>query len=106
MAHFVGRRVSEGSDFYTLDIIFFFTLFESTICVSKAHFVCLVACFLLLFKKAIFEKVENLVTHTVIHIRQLSFLTHLQQFLPHCFVVFPNLQVEKLKHCPMPLILD
>ena len=84
MAHLVGGRVSEGSDFYTLDIsFFFFTLFESAACVSKAHFVFLVACFfLLLFEKAVFEKVENLVTHTVIDIRQLSFLTHLQQFLP------------------------
>ena len=110
MAHLVGGRVSEGSDFYTLDIIFFFyyfTLFESTTCVSKAHFVCLVACFLLHFKKAVFEKTGNLVIHTVIHIRQLSFLTHLQQFLPNFFfVVLPSLQVEKLKHCPMPLILD
>ena len=63
-------------------LISFFTLFESTTCLSIAHFVCLVACFLLLFEKGIFEKAENLVTHTVIHIRQLSFLTHLQQFLP------------------------
>ena len=102
MAHLVGGRVSEGSDFYTLDISFFFTLFESTTCVSKAHFVCLVACFLLLFEKVVFEKAENLVTRTVIHIRQLSFLTHLQHF----FVVLPNLQVEKLKHCTMLLILD
>ena len=63
-------------------LISFFTLFESTTCLSKAHFVCLVACFLLLFKKAVFEKAENLVTRNVIHIKQLSFLTHLQQFLP------------------------
>ena len=71
MAHLVGGRVSEGSDFYTLDIsfFFFFTLFESATCVSKAQFVCLVAFFLLLFEKAVFEKAENLVTHTVIHIR-------------------------------------
>ena len=47
----------------------YFTLFESTTCVSKAHFVCLVACFLLHFKKAVFEKAGNLVIHTVIHIR-------------------------------------
>ena len=63
-------------------LISFFTLFESPTCLSKAHFVCLVACFLLLFEKAVFEKAKNLVTRTVIHIRQLSFLTHLQQFLP------------------------
>ena len=63
-------------------LISFFTLFESTTCLSKAHFVSLVACFLLLFENAVFEKAENLVTHTVIHIRQLSFLTHLQQFFP------------------------
>ena len=76
MAHLVGGRVSEGSDFYTLDISFFFTLFEFATCVSKAHFVCLVACLLLLFEKDVFEKAENLVTHIVIRIRQLSFLTH------------------------------
>ena len=64
MAHLVRGRVSEGSDLYTLDIkFFFFARFGSTTCVSKAHFVCLVACFLLLFKKAVFEKAENLVTH-------------------------------------------
>ena len=67
---------------FILLISFFFTLFESTTCLSKAHFVCLVACFLLLFEKVIIEKDENLVTHTVIHIKQLSFLTQLQQFLP------------------------
>ena len=50
-------------------LISFFTLFESTTCLSKANFVCLVACFLPLFEKAVFEKAENLVTHTVIHIR-------------------------------------
>ena len=91
MAHLVRGRVSEGSDFYTLDIIFYFyyfTLFESTTCVSKAHFVCLVACFLLIFKKVVFEKVENLVTFTVIHFRQLSFLAHLQQILPPFFCGF------------------
>ena len=84
MAHLVGGRVSEGSDFYTFDIIlfFFFTLFESTTCVSKAHFVCLVASFLLLFMKTVLEKAEKLVTHTVIHIRQPSFFSQLQQFLP------------------------
>ena len=74
--------------FYTLAIFFFFTLFESTTCVKKAHFVCLVAFFLLLFEKTVFEKAENLVTHTIIHIRQLCFLTHLQQFLPLSFLCF------------------
>ena len=60
-----------------------------------------------LFDKAVFEKAKNFVTHTVIHIRQLSYLTHLQQFFsPVFFVVLPNLQVEKLKHWPTPLILD
>ena len=61
--------------------------FLSTACVSKAHFVCLVACFLLLVEKAVFKKAKNLVTHTVIHIKQVSFLTRLQQFLPYflCF---------------------
>ena len=67
---------------FILLISFFFTLFESTTCLSKAYFICLVACFLLLFEKVVFEKAENLVTHTVIHIRKLSFLTHLQQFFP------------------------
>ena len=68
MEYLVGGRVSEGSDFYNLDnsfFFFFFTLFESTTCVSNAHFVCLVACFLLLFDKVVFEKAENLVTYTV-----------------------------------------
>ena len=41
---------------FILLISFFFTLFESTTCLSKAHFVCLVACFLLLFEKAVIEK--------------------------------------------------
>ena len=59
-----------------------FTVFESTTCVSKAHFVCLVAYFFFLFEKAVFEKVENLVTQAVIHIRKLIFLTHL------CFPFF------------------
>ena len=63
-------------------LISFFTLFESTTCLSKAHFVCLVACLLLFFENVVFEKVENLVTHTIIHIRQLCFLTHLEQYLP------------------------
>ena len=52
-------------------LISFFTLFEYTTCLSKAR-----------FEKVVFEKAENLVTHIVIHIRYLSFLTHLQQFLP------------------------
>ena len=63
-------------------LISFFYTFEFTTYLSKTHFVCLVACFFLLLEKVVFEKVENLVTHTVIHIRQLSFLTHLQQFFP------------------------
>ena len=58
------------------------TLFESTACVSKTHFVCLVACFLLLVEKAVFEKAENLMIHTAINFRQFSFLTHLQHFCP------------------------
>ena len=36
----VGGRVSEGSDFYTFDF---------TTLLSKAHFVCLVACWLFIF---------------------------------------------------------
>ena len=89
MVHLVGGRVREGSDFLILYISVCFTLFESTACVSKALFVCLVACFVLLFEKAVFEKAENLVIHTVIHIRQFSFLTHLQHFCPHFFMVLP-----------------
>ena len=50
-------------------LISFFTLFEYTTCLSKAHFVCLVAFFFLRFEKVVFEKAENLVTHIVIHIR-------------------------------------
>ena len=42
---------------YTVDISCV-TLFESTACVSKAHFVCLVACSLLLVEKAVFEKAK------------------------------------------------
>ena len=68
-----------------------FTLSESTACVSKAYFVCLEACFLLLFEKAVFEKAKNLVIYTIIHIRQFSFLIHLQHFYPHYFVVLPSL---------------
>ena len=65
MTHLIGGGVSEGSDFlYTVDISCF-TLFESTACVSKAHFVCLVACFLLLFEKVVFEKAKNLVIYIV-----------------------------------------
>ena len=41
--------------------------------------------------KAVFEKVKNLVTHTVIHIRRFSFLNSFATFLPPFFVVFPNL---------------
>ena len=91
---------------FILLISYFLTLFESTTCLRKTHFVCLVACFLLLFEKAVIEKPENLVTRTVIHFRQLNFLTQLQQFCNHFCVVLPNLQVEKLKHCPMPFMLD
>ena len=40
-----------------------FTLFESTVCIRKAHLACLMACFLLLVEKVVFEKVENLVIH-------------------------------------------
>ena len=81
MAHLVGGRVSEGSDFlYTIDINCF-TLFESIACVSKAFFVCLVACLLLLFEKAVFEKAKNLVIYTVTY-QIVQFLIHLQQFCP------------------------
>ena len=84
MEHFVGGRVSKGSEFlYTVDISCF-TLFESTACESKAHFVCLVACFLLLFEKDVFEKAKNLVIYTVTY-QTIQFLIHLQQFLPLFF---------------------
>ena len=49
---------------------------------KQSPFCMLVACFLLLFEKTVFENAENLVIHTVTHIRQLGFLTHLQQFFP------------------------
>ena len=68
--------------FYILYISISFTLFESTTYVSKAHFVCLVACFLLLFEKDVFEKAKNLVIYTDIHFRYFGFLIHLQHFLP------------------------
>ena len=64
----VGRRVSEGSDFYT---------FYFAVLLSKAHFVCLVACyfFFFLFEKSlfVFVKVENIVIHILIHTIQLIF---------------------------------
>ena len=63
---------------YTVDISSV-TLFESTTCVSKALFVCLVAFYLLLFEKAVFEKAKNLVIYTDLHSKQFSFLIHLQQ---------------------------
>ena len=52
-----GRgRVSEGSDFYTFDF---------TVLLSKAYFVCLVACFLFRFVKLLvcFCKAENIVIY-------------------------------------------
>ena len=56
MSHLVGGRVSEGSDFSTFDF---------TVLLSKAHFVCLVACFLFRFVKLFvcFCKDENIVIH-------------------------------------------
>ena len=68
MSLLVGGRVSEGSDFYT---------FESTVCLSKARFICLVACYLLLFVKAVclfLKKSEHIVTYISIHTIQLIFL--------------------------------
>ena len=75
---------------YTVDISCSVS-FESTTCVSKAHFICLVDCFLLLFEKTVFEKAKNLVIYTVIHFKQFSFLIHLQHFCSFFFVVFPSL---------------
>ena len=54
-----GELVKEVMIFYILYISISFTLFESTTYVSKAHFVCLVACFLLLFEKDVFEKAKK-----------------------------------------------
>ena len=59
-----GGRVSEGSDFYT---------FYFAVLLSKAHFICLVACYLFHFEKLlfVFVKAENLVMHILIHMIQL-----------------------------------
>ena len=82
------------------------TLFESSACISKAYFSHLMTCFLLLVERVVFEKVENLVIHTSKHFKQFSFLTHWQHFFPHFFCVLLSLQFEKLKHCPILLMLD
>ena len=54
----------------------------------------------------VFVKTENIVIHILIHTIQLIFST--QKLCPFFFffVVFPVLQVEKLKHCSMLLMLD
>ena len=94
MAHLVGGRVSEGSDFLYIVDIRCFTLFEFIACVSKVHFVCLVACFLLLFEKAVFKKAKNLVIYIVTY-QTVQFLNSFATFFcPHFFfffVVLPSL---------------
>ena len=95
-----GGRFSEGSDFYT---------FYFVILLIKAHFVCLVACCLFRFEKLlfVFVKDENIVIHIIIHTIHLIFLAQkLCPFLHLFFVVLPFLQVEKLKHCSILLMLD
>ena len=65
--NWLGVRVSEGSDFYT---------FYFVVLLSKAHFVCLVACGLFRFEKLlfVFVKAENIVIHILIHSIQLIYL--------------------------------
>ena len=91
MSRLVRGRVSKGSDFYTFDIIFFYT-FESTVCLSKAHFVCLVACCLLLFMKAVClflkKKIEHTVTYISIHTIQLIFLIQIATIFSQFFFLF------------------
>ena len=54
-----------------------------------------------------FCKVENIVIYILIHTIQLSFFLN-SKIAPFFFffLVLPNLQVGKLKHCPMLLMLD
>ena len=70
---------------------------------------CLVACCLFRFAKLVFVfvKAENLVIYILIHTIQLIFSTEkLCPFLHPFFVVLPFLQVEKLKHFSMILMLN
>ena len=65
-----------------------------------------IACCLVSFEKMVFVflKTENIVIRILIHTIQLIFSA--QKLCPFFFVVFPFLQVEKLKHCSMLLMLD
>ena len=67
-------------------------------------------CCLLLFVKAVclfLKKIEHIVTYISIHTIQLIFLIQIATiFTPIFFWVLPCLQVGKLTHRPMPLMLD
>ena len=54
-----------------------------------------------------FYKDENIVIYILIHTIQLSFFSQFKNFtFFFFFLVLPNLQVGKLKHCLMLLMLD
>ena len=54
-----------------------------------------------------FCKDENIELYILIHTIQLGFFFFLNsKIAPFFCVVLPNLQVGKLKHCPMLLMLD
>ena len=52
-----------------------------------------------------FCKAENIVIYILIHTIKLSFFFSIQKLHPFFCVVLPNLQVGKLKHCSMLLML-
>ena len=98
MSHLVGGRVSEGSDFYTFESTIFkqspFCMFSGLLFAPFCE-----SCFV------VFEKAENIVTYISIHTKQPIFLIQIATILPPFFVL-PSLQVGKLTHRPMPLLLD
>ena len=61
--------------------------------------------FILFVKMLVFVcKAENLVTFIFIHTIQLTLTV--SKLYPFFFYVLPSLQFEKLKHCPILLMLD
>ena len=76
---------------YIVDISFGYTVRIYYMC-KKSPFFCLVACFLLLFEKAVFEKPKNLVIYTDFTFQTFQFLNSCATILtPFFFVVLPSL---------------
>ena len=88
------------------EVAFIFMLFVAIL--SKAHFMMSRGLLLtLLLKLLVFVcKAENLVAFLFIHTIPLTFMASKSHNFFFVFFVLPSLQVEKLEHCPILLMLD